>query len=674
MNSSSELREGEPERASGCLGAFEPSEAQLLQTVFSGVLGRAVFVDAAYVCRCANQEFLDFVGLTEAQLVGRSIREVLGDAALGPGLAQVDRLHRGEAIRWEGWVDYGSRGRRYLQETVTPYRRTADSAIVGFIGIARDLTDLKLREQELAEQVALQKATEAHHAAVVRAALDGVVVIDGDGLVVDFNPAAETIFGYCRDAVIGRPIADLIIPPEHRAAHQRGLKSLLMTGASRVLGKRLELPALLSTGETIPIELTITDVTLVGRRLFAAHIRDLRAAKRAEAEIRAQRNALYQKEKLAALGSLLAGVAHELNNPLSIVTGQTMMLREAMENLAVADSDDLTRRCDRIATAADRCARIVRSFLAIARQREAERTPTRLEAVVEEALELLAYTMCASGIAIARDWPEDLPMLLLDQNQIHQVVLNLLVNAQQALEQVGGEDRKIIVRIAVDRQAGSVSLSVNDNGPGVPEAIRGRIFDPFFTTKPQGAGTGIGLAVSRGLVEAHGGSLRLDDAPEGGARFTLLLPYEPALQGGEAIRETLAPAARAMPAYHVLIVDDDAAIAELLAEVAGRIGYVTTRAQNGEDAKAKIETWGGRFDAILCDIRMPSGDGPAFYDWLREQYAPLADRVGFVTGDTLGPLAGRFLADSGCPVLEKPFSPEEIRTFLAHLTNPGRDT
>ena len=138
---------------------------------------------------------------------------------------------------------------------------------------------------------------EAYHAAVVRTALDGIVVIDGEGRVVDFNPAAEAIFGYRREAVLGKPIAELIIPPEHRAAHDKGLAKYLATGEGRVLGRRLELPAMLSTGELIPIELAITDVTLSGRRLFAAHIRDLRAARRAEAEIREQRNALYQKGK-----------------------------------------------------------------------------------------------------------------------------------------------------------------------------------------------------------------------------------------------------------------------------------------------------------------------------------------------------------------------------------------
>lgn len=511
---------------------------------------------------------------------------------------------------------------------------------------------------------------EAYHAAVVRSALDGIVVIDGEGLVVDFNPAAEAIFGYARDAVIGEPIAELIIPAEHRAAHEHGLSRYLATGSGHVLGKRLELPAMLSTGELIPIELTITDVTLGGRRLFAAHIRDQRAARRAEAEIREQRNALYQKEKLAALGSLLAGVAHELNNPLSIITGQTLMMREAMEERSVADWNGLVRRCDRISTAAERCARIVRSFLDMARQRETERMPTRLETVVEEAVELLAYTMGAAGITVGRRWVDDLPVLSLDSSQIHQVVLNLLVNAQQALEQAGGEDRKIIVGIAVEQEKGTVALTIDDNGPGVPEAIRSRIFDPFFTTKPQGAGTGIGLAVSKGLVEAHGGSLTLGDAPDGGARFVIRLPNEP-VQTEEAQTAEL-PAEKTQPAPNrqLLVVDDDVAIAELLAEIAGRLGYAVTVTHGGNEARKKIAARDGKFDAILCDIRMPAGDGPGLYDWLCEHHPLLSGRIGFVTGDTLGPLAGRFLARSGCPMIEKPFTPGDIAAFLDDLTTP----
>jgi len=670
MASSSEFRETASERTSD--NAFDPVEAGLLKTIFSGVPGRSVFVDTDRILRYANREFLDFVGKPEDEVIGQSIIDVVGETPLAQILSQRERLHAGETVSWEGWVHYGANGSRYVQESIMPYRRAGEGPIIGFIGIARDLTDLKAREKELADQIALQRATEAYHAAVVRSALDGVVVIDGDGLVVDFNPAAETIFGYRREDVIGRSIAGLIIPEGHRAAHERGMKAYLATGAARVLGKRLELPAMLSSGEEIPIELTITDVTLGGRRLFAAHLRDLRAAKRAEAEIREQRNALYQKEKLAALGSLLAGVAHELNNPLSIITGQTMMLRETMEDRSVADWDRMIGRCDRVATAADRCARIVRSFLAMARQREAERAPTNLRKIVEEAIELLAYNLRSSGITVERREPEEMPDLLLDASQIHQVVLNLLVNAQQALEQARNVDRRITVGIDVDRDGGSVALTVDDNGPGVPEAIRSRIFDPFFTTKPQGVGTGIGLAVSRGLVEAHGGSLSLGTAPGGGARFTIRLPYEPLLDVAEPAKGPENPAAPEQEkAKHVLIVDDDVAIAELLDEVARRLGFSTTVVHSGDAAKARVIANAGRFDAILCDIRMPQGDGPAFFDWLQAEFPPLARRIGFVTGDTLGPLAGRFLARSGCPMLEKPFALDDVRFFLADLTRPA---
>lgn len=658
-----------PDPEATAANAIGSDEAEWMKTLFAGIPGRAVYVDLMQVYRLVNAEFLAFVGLKENEVVGRTVAEVLGDAIADAYAPHLDLLLRGEPLRREGWADYGRFGHRYVQEVVTPHRRTPQTEILGFVAIARDLTDLKLREQELAEQVVLQKSTEAYHAAIVRAALDGVVVIDGDGLVVDFNPAAEAIFGYDRDAVAGRPIADLIIPPEHRSAHERGLKSYIASGSSRVLGRRVELPALLASGETIPIELTITDVTRGGQHLFAAHIRDLRAAKRAEAEIREQRNALHQKEKLAALGSLLAGVAHELNNPLSIIAGQTMMMRETMEDPATADWAALLGRCDRIGTAADRCARIVRSFLAMARQREAERTPTRLQQVVDEAVDLLAYSLRASGIEVDCRWPEDMPTLLLDGSQIHQVVLNLLINAQQALEQSGQSKRLIAIGVDLDRAAGTVSLIVDDNGPGVPAAIRNRIFDPFFTTKAQGVGTGIGLAVSRGLIEAHGGTLTLGEAPGGGARFIMRLPYEPALAVSDETPPATGKAVRPSPAQHVLIVDDDAAVAELLAEVAGRIGFIRTVVHSGEAAKAEVAVRQGRFDAIICDIRMPSGDGPAFYDWLLAHYPALARRIGFVTGDTLGPLAGRFLANSGCPVIEKPFALGDIRAFLADLTS-----
>ncbi|MFG1383860.1 PAS domain S-box protein [Xanthobacter versatilis] len=654
------------------------SDLGLFTALFQSIPGRAVLLDSSGVCRFANQEFMDFLGRSRDEVIDLPVQDFLEPSVFESYAPLMERVFGGEQVRRVAWVDYGRLGKRYLEEVISPYRVDLTGPVVGCFGVGRDLTDMKHQEMEIVRRTQAQMEAEAYHAAIVGTALDGIVVVDEEGSVVDFNPAAEQIFGYRKEEALGRSIAELLVPPELRAAHAAGMRSYLATGIIRLIGRRLELPALLADGTRIPIELAITDVTRGERRLFAAHMRDLRAAKRAEEEIKRQRNALHQKEKLAALGSLLAGVAHELNNPLSVVTGQTMLLREQVLKEANVRSGGLPtlekviQRCDRIETATHRCARIVRSFLDMARQREAERRSTNLADVAREAVELLGYNMRASGVKVSLDIAPGLPRLMLDAGQIHQVLLNLLVNAQQALEEKAGE-RRVAVSVAVDADRNAVLIRVADNGPGIAENIRSRIFDPFFTTKPQGVGTGIGLAVSRGLIEAHGGTLELGTGPDGGALFTIQLPLE----------EVAAEAPPAGPQEHahdaagahlgsVLIIDDEPDIAALLAEIAEGSGYVAVVAHSGREAQALLARTvpGGRpadFVGILCDIRMPDGDGPSLYNWLLSHRPDLSTRIGFISGDTLGPSAGRFLARSGCPLIEKPFTPADVRAFLKAL-------
>ncbi|MEO8667486.1 MAG: PAS domain S-box protein [Bauldia sp.] len=199
----------------------------------------------------------------------------------------------------------------------------------------------------------------AVYAAVIASALDAVMVVDEDGLVVALNPAAESLFGYSRNEALGRLVGELIVPDHLRAAHDAGFARYRATRQPHVLGRRVEMEARCKDGHHIPVELAITEVSLSDRRLFTANLRDLSAAKAAAAEIERQRDALHQSEKLAALGSLLAGVAHELNNPLSIVLGQATMLRE--EVAGRKDAESLLARAQKIEIAADRCARVVRS-------------------------------------------------------------------------------------------------------------------------------------------------------------------------------------------------------------------------------------------------------------------------------------------------------------------------
>ncbi|WP_168166112.1 hybrid sensor histidine kinase/response regulator [Bosea sp. PAMC 26642] len=640
-----------------------------MQTCLGGSLGHAVFLDRSCRYRFANREFLDFIGKSDGDVIGREVSAVLGDALHATYAQMLERLPPGESVRREGWTDYGSFGRRYVEELITAYPPDGDPPS-GVIVFSRDLTELKNREQDLLERVEAQNAVEAYHAVVVNTALDAIVVIDEAGIVVDFNPAAVSVFGYSRDQAMGSQIADLIIPPALRSAHDCGMKSYLESGVSRVLGQRLELEALRADGGLIPIELTITDVTRGPKRLFAAHLRDLTAARKAQAEIASQRDALHQKEKLAALGSLLAGVAHELNNPLSIVMGHAMMLREKLANgpSSLTQSEDLAKRSVKIEEAANRCARIVRSFLDMARQRKTERQAILLPDLVGKALDLLSYNLQSSGVIVETDFPGGLPPIWVDGDQIHQVVVNLVINACQALEEKGDGDRRIRIAAEPLIGAGMVLLGISDNGPGIPASIRSRIFDPYFTTKPQGTGTGIGLAVSRGLIEAHGGTLDIDEASTGGARFVIRLPVGESTPGtgdGVSSRVEAVPAAARR---HVLVIDDETDIAELLSDMAGSLGFDVSVAGSGQAAKALLEQGDLPLSAILCDIRMPNGDGPAFYDWLRETRPELATRIGFVTGDTLGPAAGRFLARSGCPMIEKPFTPDDIARILTSLT------
>jgi two-component system NtrC family sensor kinase len=486
------------------------------------------------------------------------------------------------------------------------------------------------------------------------------------GNVVAINPAAEATFGYSRKEAMGKPIGELIVPDHLKQAHEKGLARYRDTRVPHVLGRRVEMEARCKDGRLIPVELAITEVTLPDRRLFTANLRDLSAAREAAAEIEHQRDALHQSEKLAALGSLLAGVAHELNNPLSIVLGQATMLREETRDGEIDPS--IRARAEHIEAAAGRCARVVRSFLSIARQRKAERRAFALAPLLDNSIELMLYGLRSSGVTVTRAYDDSLPEVFADPDQVQQVVVNLLANAAQALEAIHGfREIKVSVQTGAD---GTLSLLVADSGPGVPADIAQRIFEPFFTTKPQGSGTGIGLSVSRGLAQAQGGDLALLDSPSG-ATFELSLPLAKGAAATKSADGEAPAAARRgrsrKQARRAIVIDDEAEIAVLLAEAMRGAGYVCDIATGGREAQTMIAANLGRYDAIICDLRMPDIDGPRLFGWLSTHHPALADRTLFVTGDALGPTAGRFLARSGRPVLEKPFAPAEIVRVVAEF-------
>jgi two-component system NtrC family sensor kinase len=388
---------------------------------------------------------------------------------------------------------------------------------------------------------------------------------------------------------------------------------------------------------------------------------------RTERELQRQREKTYQNEKLTALGGLLAGVSHELNNPLSVVIGQAALLE------SMAGDSEIAERAVKVRIAADRCAKIVKTFLSMARQRPADRRPIEINRLVDEVLDLVTHQLSTTDVLVTCDLAEDLPAVAGDSDQLSHVLLNLFINAQQAMMDTPRPRRLNIStsHLAASRQ---VRITVRDNGPGVPHDVRSRIFDPFFTTKPVGPGTGVGLSVCHGMVSAHGGSISVGDAPEndglgGGALFTVLLP------AGEAREEAdLSPAAASdAPAAaaefnvrSVLVIDDEPDITGFLTEVLEAEGHRVDVAASGQ---AALELLAERdYAAIICDLRMPHLDGPGLYDALKRLKPKLVERMIFATGDLLNEETGRFVKESGRPCIEKPFMPAQIRELVEEVS------
>jgi PAS domain S-box-containing protein len=491
---------------------------------------------------------------------------------------------------------------------------------------------------------------------ILAGALDCILTTDGAGRVLGFNPAAERTLGYSRAAVLGKSVADVFRPSGLRDLLTGGLAAVSGTGGEgELFGRLLETTAARPDGAEVPVELMMVVVRNAGRPIFTSFIRDVSQRKAAEAALRKAEAQLRQAQKLEALGRLAGGVAHDFNNLLTVISGYSeLLLADPGVTASARESVQL------IWHAGERAAGLTRQLLAFSRRRDVVPDvidlnrllldlDRMLRRLVGEHIKLVALT-CAEPVCV-----------LADRGQLEQVVMNLVVNACDAMP--GGGQVTVEAAPGTGGAGAWGVLSVRDTGCGMDDETKAHAFEPFFTTKEIGKGTGLGLSTVYGIVGHWGGHVELDTAP---GRGTVVRAYLPRAEGGRPGTES-APAEPAAPAGRetVLLAEDEGSVRRLACAFLKAGGYQVLEAGHAAEALELMERRAGRIDLLVTDVVMPQMTGPQLAKHFRVRRPE--GKVLFVSG-YLDPraVAGAELAE-GQPFLRKPFTRRELLAKVRHV-------
>ena len=473
---------------------------------------------------------------------------------------------------------------------------------------------------------------------------DGVYIYDERGIILRANLAVQTLLGLPLRQIIGRKRREVMqLLPEYLELQ---IEKHIEDGAPELDRRTREFRCCVP--ERIFVE---TNFALLGGDLEGGQARRV-CILQDVTEQRLLQEQMIQTEKLAALGEMLSGVAHELNNPLATVVGYAQLL-ETDETLPAP----LKRQVHAVHHEGQRASQIVQSLLSFSRRSTPEKTSLDLNEVVNSVLEMRAFQLKSDSVTLRAECAEELWLIWGEMAGLQQVLLNIVNNAIQAITQ-SGQGSEILIRTENIQIGGQrlVRLSVRDDGPGIaPDYLR-RIFDPFFTTKSAEHGTGLGMSLAHRTISHHGGTIRAESRLGQGAIFIVELP---AAGTGNLTATTTETMQSTAPSAHVLVIDDEEPIVLLISEILAEDGHRVTQAYNGAEALDWLLK--EEFDLIISDVRMPAVGGPTFFEILQTTRPDLLERVIFVTGDTVSASTRSFLEKTGRPVLAKPFEPERLR-------------
>jgi len=529
------------------------------------------------------------------------------------------------------------------------------------VGSVADVSERKRAEAVLRER-------EARYRAVLESAMDAFVAMDHEGRVTEFNAAAERMFGRSRATVLGQELAELIIPASFRDAHRRGLARYLATGATSLLGGRVEVAALRADGSEFPVELTVTRARPDDPPIFNAYIRDLTDRKRAEVARASLEMQLQQAQKMEAVGRLAGGVAHDFNNLLTVITGRAYMLLSRLKA-----GEPMHRDVELIQKTAQRAVGLTSQLLAFSRKQVVQPRVVELGPLVADLVPML-QRMIGEDIELAVDPAPGSGRVKVDPGQMQQVLMNLVVNARDAMPS-GGRIGIAIRDVEVDEAAALyqsnlppgpyVVVAVSDTGTGMSAETAAHIFEPFFTTKEQGKGTGLGLSTVYGIVEQSRGHIAVESELGRGTTFTIHLPRVeetvpagPPAEAGRRLRTT---------ARTVLVVDDEPEVLELATEILKRVGYSVLGAADGSAALEMVRRHEGDIHLLVTDMVMPGLSGRDLAERLRALRKALP--VLYISGYVQDASARAALASERSAFVAKPFTPElltdRVRELLA---------